>query len=164
MQGEAKGVNRRGQQLRRHAIVNARRGAVGGQDVPLPVDGEGGVGQVAAQDHIDHLARATHFRGVQGPLGEHRGVAAGYQQHIALAHGNLQPLGQGEDHPPTGGGAACLHEAQVAGGNLRLQGEVELAHPPALSPHAYVVADLWNCGAGHGHHERHLSSAISGLR
>jgi hypothetical protein len=73
---------------------------------------------------------------------------------VALAEGQLQLLGEVEDHLPAGFGTAGLHEAQVTGGDVGLDGEVHLAHPPTFPPLAEKFAD-WpgHAGAGHALHD-----------
>jgi hypothetical protein len=61
-------------------------------------------------------------------------VNSGAEQAIAFAQGNLQLLGEQQQHLATGLGAPGFDETQVAGGNFGLAGEVELTQTTMLAP------------------------------
>src|SRR6202012_5273665 len=52
MENEAYSVDRLAQQFGRTALVKLRQGCVREHDVPMPVDGEGGIGRVRLQDAV----------------------------------------------------------------------------------------------------------------
>ena len=60
---------------------------------------------------------------------------------VALAERQVELLGEVEDHLAARLRPPGLHEAQVPGGDLRLEGEVHLAQPAALAPLAQQPAD-----------------------
>jgi hypothetical protein len=61
-------------------------------------------------------------------------MTGGEQQAVALAQRHLELIGEVDDHLRARTRASGLQEAQVAGRDARLEREVELGHPPALSP------------------------------
>jgi len=148
VQAEADDVDRRRQQRRIDAVEELRQRAVAHHHVPAPVEGEGRIGPVPVEDDPDRLARRGQFGRGQAALGEDGRIAGRDQQHVALAHRHLQPLGQPQHHLAAGRGAAGLDEAEMARGDLRLAGQVELAHAPAAAPFAQVISDGRR---GHGH-------------
>jgi hypothetical protein len=74
------------------------------------------------EHEVDGLAGGGERRVRQRPLAEHRGIAGRHQQHVALAQGHVQPVGQMQHHVAARLCASGLHEAQVAGRDLRLSG------------------------------------------
>ena len=71
-----------------------------------------------------------------GPLGVGGGEPGSDKQRVALPKGHLEGLGEVEHRFPAGPSPAGLHEAEVPGGHLGCNGEVQLAEPPALAPPA----------------------------
>ena len=108
---------------------------------------------------FDGLAGWSQRRVAQFVLAVQRGETGGAEQAIALAQGNLQLLGEMQQHLAAGLGASGFDEAQVAGGYLCLAGEVELAQAAPLAP----LAPLAQQGAGglgivHGQHDSSVRS------
>ncbi len=149
MQRQPHDVDRLLQQLRRDAGQQGGQGAVGRHQVPAQVDDQGGAGLVALEDQVDGPARRGQGGIVDRPLEEHRREAGGHQDGVAIAQGDLQLLRQTHDHLTAGLGAAGFQEAEVAGGDLGVERQVELAQATPLAPFAQVVADgLLGCGHG----------------
>src|SRR5688572_5695402 len=107
----------------------------------MTIDGYGGIGLVTLQHEIDSLARRLQRRVAERVFLEHRRKARGDQQRIAFAQRHVEQLGEMQQHLAAGLRAAGFQKAQVLRGNLRLHGEVELAHAPPLAPFAQQVAD-----------------------
>jgi hypothetical protein len=61
-------------------------------------------------------------------------MAGGEQELVAVAQRNLEPIGQLQDHVGARARATGLDEAQVAGGDAGLEGQVELAQPAPPAP------------------------------
>jgi hypothetical protein len=80
------------------------------------------------------VPRVHHLRRAEVGLAVERRVAGGEKERVALAQRDLQRLGQAQHHLAAGLGAARLHEAEVPRGDVRVQGEVELAHAPRRAP------------------------------
>ena len=129
-----------------YSIEQRRNHAVGGNQVPVSVDGERRVRLMRLQNAVDRLARSLECGIFERTLRKGRGKSRGDQQHIALAQGNVQPFGELEHHVARGRGAAGFHEAQVTRGNLRIESEIELAEMTALAPFAQVISDMDRLG------------------
>src|SRR5262249_3419665 len=78
---------------------------------------------------------------VEASLLEYRREARGHEQCVALPQRDLQLLTEAQDQLTPGRGAARLHEAQVAGGHLCPQRELELAEMPTLAPATEMIAN-----------------------
>jgi hypothetical protein len=89
--------------------------AVGGNQLPVAVDGEGWIGLVAPQHQFDGAPGRAQLRILQLAFRENRGEAGRDQQHVAIPQGNVEALGQMQNHVATGLGATGLHKAQVPG-------------------------------------------------
>jgi hypothetical protein len=100
---------------------------------------------VSREHQIDGPARGGQRRVGEISLREHRRVTGRDQQRVTLAQGNLQPLGEVEDHVPAGLRAARLDKAQVTRRDVGLAGEVELTHAPPPAPLAQEVAHRADC-------------------
>src|SRR6185369_13393868 len=72
-------------------------------------------------------------------------VPRGEEQLVPAARGYLEHPGEEQDHVAARIGAARLEKAQVPGGDLRVEGEGELAAPPALTPLANEPAHQTGC-------------------
>ena len=75
----------------------------------------------------------------QAVLGVGGGVAARQQQRVAVAERDVEVFGQSQDHVAGRPGASGLDEAQVPGGDVGRDGQVELAEAAALPPLAEQV-------------------------
>jgi hypothetical protein len=94
---------------------------------------------VAVQDLLQGVPDDSELGLGQAAFGVGRGVAAGQQQRVAVAEGDVEVFGQAEDHLAGRPGAAGLDEAQVPRGDVRRDGQVQLAEPAALPPLAEQV-------------------------
>ena len=111
-----------------------------------------------AEDEGEGLADRGHRGGGEVGFAIEGGVASGEEEGVALARGDIEDLGEGDDHLAARLGAPGFDEADVARGDVGLQGEVELAHPASGTPVAEERADL-GFGDG-GAHWDSLSFAI----
>jgi len=141
MEREAHGVDRPLQQIGGHVVIKLRQRGIAGDDTPVPVERESGVGLLPLEHQIDGGARGGQRRILERTLGKDRGVACSHQQHIALAHRNVELLGKVQQHVAARLRSAGLDEAQMPGRNTGIAGEVELAEAAALAPLAYEPAD-----------------------
>ena len=62
MQGEAHGVDRREHEIGRTALVKLGQGGIRHDDIPVPVDGEGGIGLVRLKNGVDRGFRRVQRR------------------------------------------------------------------------------------------------------
>jgi hypothetical protein len=164
MQAQAQHVQRWLQQRRGQALEQQRHHAVGRDQRPVPVDQQGRKGLVAPEHQLERLPGAGQGRVVEAVLAEHRRIAGGGEHAVALAQRHLQAVGQAQHHLAAGQGAAGLDAAQVAGGDVGVTGEVELAEAPALAPVAQHGAYRGHGAAGQGQgraHGGHDSPAAS---
>ncbi len=151
VQREPDRVHRRLEQLRRDPVGEDGDRAVAGQQAPLAVDGDRGVGLVAGQHEVDGVADRRERGILQVELAVARREAAGEQQLVALAQRDVEALGERDDHVRARLGPPRLHEGHVAGGDAGLQRELELAEP---APHAPLAEQ-----GSHGH-EAHAIAAM----
>ena len=119
------------------------------------------------QDLLYRFVHGRHRR-VGQPVSRVGGsVAAGQQQHVALAQWHVQLLGEAEDHLAGWPRPPGFDERQVPGRHLGPQREVELGEPAPFPPAAQQFADrrrLLGGGLGHCHggHEATLCAVGNG--
>ena len=122
MQADPQRVGRRGQQLGRDPVGEDRqRGPVGRDEVPPMVDDHGGEGLVPGEDGVEGGAHRRHRAGLERRLGVDRRVPGREQQAVAVPQRHVEVLGQVDDELAARARPAGLDEAQVAGGDLRLE-------------------------------------------
>jgi len=141
VQAQAQHVDRRLQQLGRGAFHQQRHQRVVRDQVPVAVHCQRRKGLVAFQYQVDGAARGGHRGVVERALPVHRREAGGHQQRVALAQRHFQPLGQAQHHFAAGRGAAGFDVAQVAGRDLGLLRQVELAQAAVGAPVPQVRAE-----------------------
>src|SRR5581483_8544194 len=107
--------------------------------------GQSRIGLVAREHQVDGLTRGLERRVLQRSLRKYGGETCRNEQHVALAQGHVELLGQMQHHVARGQRPAGLQEAQMARGDVRLAGEVELAHAPALPPLAQEISYRLRC-------------------
>jgi len=98
VEARAEHVERRREQLRRHALDEECDRAVGGEHLPGAVDHQRGIGLVAVEHEANRVAYRRHLRVVEGVLLEDGRIAGRQEQTVPLAKGHLEPLGEVEDH------------------------------------------------------------------
>jgi hypothetical protein len=100
VQAQAQDVHRWLKKLRRRSGEQRRKGAVGRHKVPMPVNGERGIGLVSLEHEIDGLACGLQGRIVQTVFGIDRRVAGRNQKRVALAQRDVELLRQMDQHRP----------------------------------------------------------------
>ena len=145
-------VHRRGEHRRVEHGEQRTDGAVGHDDVAAAVDHQRREGLVAGEQVLQGAAHRLETARVEPRLRVGRGEAGGEQQGVALAQRDLQVLAEVDQQLPAGPGPPGLDEAQVAGGDADVEGEVHLAAAPPGAPPAQQVAGAGAGveGAGHG--------------
>ena len=93
-----------------------------------------GYGSWALISLLERVPHAGHRLVVEGGLLVLRGVARGEQHRVALAQRDVEVLGEGEDELGRRLRLAGLDEAEVAGRDADVEGEVHLAAPAVLPP------------------------------
>jgi hypothetical protein len=83
------------------------------------------------------------------PLRKHWCIPGRDQEHVAFAQGDVEALGQSKNHVARRHRTSGFDKAQVARRDPGIAGKVELAHAPAPSPFAQMVADQ-SGGISHG--------------
>jgi hypothetical protein len=78
-----------------------------------------------------------------------RRVARRQQQAVAIAQGDFEMIGEVQDHLAARARPTGLEEADVTGGDSRLERQLELAEAAALPPGAEQLADGRWRGDGH---------------
>ena len=132
-------------------------GGVGGNQRPVPVDGQRRVGLVPASTRSTAL-RAACSAGSSSVRSANTGaIARGHQQHVALAQGDLELLGQVQHHLAAGLRAAGLEEAQVPGRDLGLEARGRAGSCAGAGAIRAAVAH--GLGSGDRDHGRSLSWA-----
>src|SRR6185437_6829891 len=89
---------------------------------------------VGFQDHLDRGADLRHAWIVEAGLSVDRGVPGSQQQKISLAQWHVEHVRERQKHPPAGLRPAGLKKADVTGGNLCLQRQLELAQMARFTP------------------------------
>ena len=107
----------------------------------VAVDNHRRIGLVGAEEAVDGLAHRRHLRGFELALGVHGGIAGGQQHRVALTQRNLELLSQPDHHLPAGTCAPGLQETDLAGRDLGLQRQLELAEVPPLAPRAEQLSN-----------------------
>jgi hypothetical protein len=141
---EAEHVDRWLEELRVDAVPEKRRGAIGLDQVPEPVDDQSRVRLVRFEQPLERLPKRLHHVTVVGQLQIRRGEAAREQQSVALGDRKIEVLGQVDEELATRARPAGLDEAQVLGRDVRVQGQLELAEAASRAPEADQLA----CGLG----------------
>ena len=141
VQARAQDVGRRGEQVLGQPAHHQPGRPVVGDERPAAVDRQRRVGVVAVEHELDRVLDRLHLWLVERALLVDRRIAGGEQEPVALAQRDLELAGEVEDHLLARLRAAGLDEAEVAGGDARLEREVELAEAAALAPVAEEVAD-----------------------
>jgi hypothetical protein len=137
---EAEHVDRWLQELRVDAVPEQRRGPIGVDHVPEPVDDQSRVRLVRLEQPPERLPKRLHHLPVVGQLEIGRREAAREQQPIALGDRQVELLGQVDQELPARAGAPGLHEAQVLGRDVRVERERELAEAASRTPEADQLA------------------------
>src|SRR6185312_14860836 len=96
---------------------------------------------------VDRLPRRLERGIVERPLRKGRRKACGDQEYIAFTQGNLQSLGELQDHLARRRGAASLHKTEMTRGYLGIPRQIELAQMAALAPFTQMVADMDGLGS-----------------
>jgi hypothetical protein len=148
MQADTKHVDRRLQQDWGRTDEKRSHRAIGGDQHPMAINGECGIRLMPPENQIDGLARVLQ-RGV-GKLAfrKDRGESRRDQENVAFAQRHIELCGEVENHLPTWLRAPGFQKTQVARGDFRLAGEIELAQAAALAPFAQKLADGL-CGCRH---------------
>jgi len=157
VQAEAQDVDRRLEQVRCRAGDQHPDARVRRDHAPMAVDDDRGIRLVAGQHPIERDADRLELGLVQPALPVRRRVARREQQLVAVAQRHVEPVGEVEDHVRARPRPPGLDEAQVPGGHVRLERQVELAHAPAPAP---LLQERPDAGAGDRvGHEEHASAA-----
>ena len=135
------------EQHRVHRTKQRRNHPVRGKERPVAVDGNRRRRLVACQNQLDGPPGRCQLGRRQRLLRKDGRVAGRQQQGVLLAQRDLELPGEPEQHDAAGGRAAGLQKAQMAGGDLRVESECELAEASPLAPQAEQLANwLGGCG------------------
>ena len=140
MHAEEEQVDRRLEQLGVDAVPEQRRGSVGLDQVPQPVDDQRRVRLVRLEQPRQRLPQRLHHLPVVGQLQIGRREAAREQQAVALGDRQVEVLGQVDEELAARAGPAGLDEAQVLGRDVRVEGQLELAEAASRAPEADQLA------------------------
>ncbi len=149
---EAQDVDRRLEQLRRHAGQQRRHDAVGGDQRPVAVDRERGERLVTGQHPVDRRPRHSQRGVIEIALGVGGGETRRQQHRVSLAQRHLQPLRQPQHHLPARPRPSGLEEAEVPRRDLRVERQRELAQSAPLPPLPQEIPDWPRDTARHRRH------------
>ena len=140
------------EKMRRDAVQEHSGAGIGLHDLPAPVDHDAGKRVVGAEHPLDPFADGGHIRIVERPFAVHRRKTCGQQQLVLFAQRNVEDLGQPQHHRTAGRRPPGLDEADVAGRDVGLDREIELAQAAALSPFPHQRAErrCLHVDGGHG--------------
>jgi len=110
------------------------RRLVSSHRVPFPVDDDRGIGLLPLEDELERAADVLELGRFEVALAVRRSVAGGQEHGVALAERDVEHAGEELDHLAAGVRAPGLEEGQVAGRDLGLDREHELAHPAGQPP------------------------------
>ena len=85
------------------------------QEVPPPVDDEGGVRLVVGKGELDRVASASELRSIERGLPIDRREAGSSEEHVAVAQRNVEFFREMQDHLSTRPRPAGLDEREVGG-------------------------------------------------
>ncbi len=108
-------------------------GLIGHQHIPVGIQHHGREGVVIDQHDLQGLAHRSHGDAVQIGVAEGRGIAGGQQQPVGVPAAQLQLQGQPLEHRGAGLAAAGFDKAQVTAGDVRTQGQIQLAQALCLA-------------------------------
>ena len=135
MDPEPEHVDRGLEQFGVDPVPEERRSPIGLDQVPETIDDQRRVRLVCLQQPAERLAQRSHHLAVVGLLQIGRSEAPREQQAVALGDRQVQMLGEVDEELATRARAAGLDEAEVLGGEVRVQRQVQLAEAP-LAPEA----------------------------
>ena len=138
---EPKHVDRGLEELGVDPVPEERRGAIGLDQVPETVDDQRRVRLVCLQQPAERLAQRPHHLAVVGLLQVGRSEAPCEQQAVALGDRQVEVLGEVDEELAARARAARLDEAQVLGGQVRVQRQLHLREPPLGAPEADELTD-----------------------
>jgi hypothetical protein len=141
MQAKAKHVDWRAQQGRVCADEKRSHRAIGGNQHPMPINGERGIRLMPPEHQIDGLARILQRWVGKLAFRKDRSIPRRDQENVAFAQGHIELRGKVENHLPAWLRAPGFEKAQMARGDFRIAGEFELAQAAALAPFAEKIAD-----------------------
>ena len=110
---------------------------------------------MGAEQALQRLTERSHELTVVRAFLVRRRKAAREQESVALADRQVELLREMDEELAARTRATGLHEAQVLGRDIRLEGQLELAQPAARAPEADQLADsqgLLLCRDAHGSH------------
>ena len=100
---------------------------------------------VVGEDDLDRLTDAGQLGGVERRLPVDRREAGRGQHHVAVAQGDVEVLGEVQDHLAARLRPAGLDEREMPRRHAGQAGEVELAHAALRSPHLQELAEPRRC-------------------
>ena len=140
MHAEAQQVDRWLEELGVDAVPEQRRGSIGLDQVPEPVDDQRRVRLVRLEQPLERLPKRLHHLPVVGQLQIGRREAAREEQPVAFGDRQIEVLGQVDEELAARAGPAGLDEAQVLGRDARVQRQLELAEAASRAPEADQLA------------------------
>ena len=108
--------------------------AIPQDDSPLAIEYECRVGLVRIQEELQRVAGFCELVVVEGSLPVARGEARVHEEVVARSERQVEGLGHAQHHGAAGSGSARLEERNVAGRDLGLQAQTELAETSSLPP------------------------------
>ena len=141
VQAEPQDIDRRLEQLWRHAGQQRRYDTVGGDQRPVAVDRQRGERFVPGQHPVDRRSRHSQRGVIEIALGVGRSESRREQHRVSFAQRHLQPLRQPQHHLPARPCLPGLDKAEVTRRDLRLERQRELAQPAPLPPFPQQIPD-----------------------
>ena len=112
------------------------------EHVPVTIEDQSGVRLLPLEHEIEGAPGLSERGGVQLGRPIHRRETGGRQEVVAVAQRHVKRPSQLQDHLTARLGPARLDEADVAGRDARLAGEVELAELTAYPPVPNQLAQM----------------------
>ena len=147
MQHKAHGVDRRAHEIGRTAFVKLGQSGVRRDDVPMPVNREGGIRLMRLQDGVDCGFRRIQRR--KRSFLKRRRESGGEQQRVLIPKRDLEIFGETRDHLAARLRLAGLEAGQVPGRAVCGESKIGLRHaaPLAPAPQQHAERKLMGCHA-----------------
>jgi hypothetical protein len=134
-------VERRAEFAQRNIAEEPLSGAVADDDVATSIECDGRERLVVLEHERGGVVNGAQVGSFEVGLSEGRSESSGQEESVLFAQRESESMGETQDHVAAGLGAAGLDEAQVARGDVGVDGELELAEAERATPDFEFLAE-----------------------